>query len=97
MINWPDDKDPDEVLPYSLDWRPRLGDATLLVASWWEIPLELNPDMSLQQFASEFTPTHSTVWLRYGTEGMRYTLLNRVQTDTGWTMDQSIRLRVRSK
>lgn len=94
MISWPDPKDPNEVLPYTLDWLPRLGDDILIAMSTWAVA---NNDGFLVVISSDNTDTDTTIWLSGGTVGARYELTNTVTTDFGWTMEQSFRLRIRQK
>lgn len=95
-LSWPAPKDPNEVLPYTLDWTPRLGEVSVINASWWELPLD-NPDTALVLSASSFTTNTSTIWLAGGTNGVRYEVVCFAQTDTGWTMVQSVRLTVKER
>jgi hypothetical protein len=43
------------------------------------------------------TNTKTTVWLSGGSEGVTYDILNRIVTNGGRTMDQTVELRVKSK
>lgn len=96
-LSWPQPKDPQERLPYSLDWSQRLGESNALSSSEWLLVNDEQNDSQLVIYNMQFTPTRTTVWLEGGTVGRRYTLLNRVETNTGWTMEQSIRLKVKEK
>lgn len=46
---------------------------------------------------STFTNTETKVWLQGGTEGATYTVTNEITTSGGRTMDQSVRLKVKTK
>lgn len=88
-LEWPF-KDPDEVLDYEIDYSSRLnGDA--IISSTWIIPAGIVMDSA---FASA---TVSTIWLSGGTIGETYTLVNRIITSGGRTMDQSVRLKIRAR
>lgn len=91
---WPD-KDPNEILDYSVDWNPRLLDDDSIASSTWTIS---TTDGSLViDSAVPAAAGITTVWLSGGTEGYSYVLTNRVITTDGRTMDQSLRLRIRSR
>lgn len=95
MLSW-DDKDPQEVLPNQLNWVPRLAAGDELVFSDWAITNE-DDDGELLIQESVFSTTAATVWLAAGTVGIRYHLTNTVQTQQGWTMEQTVRLRITQK
>jgi hypothetical protein len=88
-LQWPN-KDPDEVLDYQIDWADRL-DGDTISTSTWVIP------SGITQGAASKTDTTVTTWLSGGTLGASYTLLNRVVTAAGRTMDQSVRIRIAAK
>lgn len=92
-LRW-DDKDPDEVLDYSLNWTKRLGDGEALLTSEWTIS---GPDELLVQDSDSLSSPATTIWLSAGTLNKTYTLLNRVTTSGGRTMDQSVRLKLKAK
>ncbi len=88
-LSWPF-KDPDEVLDYEIDWSARLLTDTI-VTSTWVVPTGIVED------STENTTTTTTIWLSGGTLGDVYEVLNRVVTAGGRTMDQSVKLKVKSK
>lgn len=88
-LTWPF-KDPDEVLDYILDWTDRLGTDTV-ATSTWTVPT------GITQNSDSATTTTTTIWLQGGTEGESYSFVNRVVTAAGRTMDQTVRLKVKSK
>jgi hypothetical protein len=88
-LTWPP-KDPDEVLDYQVDWTDRLDEDTITSSDWTV------PDGITQDSESSSTTT-ATIWLSGGTLGDTYVLLNRVVTAGGRTMDQSVRLKIKSK
>lgn len=100
-LTWEEAKDPNEELPYQINWLPRLKDengiqvATIDTSIWW-ISSD-DDDSMLIMGATEHSATRSTVWLTGGTLGMRYALTNRVAADNGWLMDQTAWLKIRTK
>lgn len=88
-LTWPN-KDPDEVLDYQIDWLPRLIDDTIASSSW-TVPV------GLTNVSSSFTDTRALVWLSGGTIGESYSILNRIVTAAGRTMDQTVTLTVAAK
>lgn len=93
-IKW-DDKDPNEVEPFYLDWTPRLTSDTVTGSTW-----EVNPATGTIPLAiglTQFTTAISTVWLSGGDDGGDYELTNHVVTSTGRNLDQTVKLRVRSR
>lgn len=89
MLKWPQ-KDPDEVLDYQIDWSARLGDDTI-ASSAWETPDGITQDSDSND------DTTTTIWLSGGSAGESYTFTNRIVTDGGRTMDQSVKLKVKEK
>ena len=89
MLKWPD-KDPDEVLDYQIDWTDRLAGDTI-ASSAWTVPSGLTKE------SDSNTTTTTTVWLSSGTLAEDYEVLNRITTTGGRTMDQTVKLRVRTK
>jgi hypothetical protein len=88
-LEWPA-KDPDEVLDYAIDWKARLaGDA--IASSAWTVPTGLTEN------SSSVSGTKTVLWLSGGTLDQSYSILNRITTTGGRTMDQSVTLSVRSK
>lgn len=81
-------KDPDEILDYTIDWpEDRIGTDTIS-ASTWIVPV------GITQNSASFTDTSTTIWLSGGTEGERYDLVNRITTSGGRTVEQTISLKV---
>ena len=89
MLQWPS-KDPNEVLDYQLNWEKAL-DGDTIVISQWTLPT------GIQSSAEELTSITTTIWLEGGSEGITYVLLNRIITAGGRTMDQSVKLRLKTK
>ena len=90
------DKDPDEVLDYILDWTSRLESDTILSSQWFidvnsESPLVIDDD----DISVDFKKT--VVWLSSGQSGFSFTLRNRIITNGGRTMEQSVKLKVKER
>lgn len=93
MLKWPF-KDPDEVLDYQIDWSPRLIDGDIIINSIF-IPDTSSGDINVDSTA--FTTTSSTIWLSGGAINATYIFVNRVTTEAGRTMDQSVSIQIRPK
>jgi len=107
MLTWPP-KDPNEVLDFDIDWTMRLYSADELAqveAGATIVPADaiassqftLPDGATLVASSSTYSATRTKVWLRDGDDGTSYEVLNRITTTGGRTMDQSVRLRVKSK
>lgn len=90
MLQWPD-KDPDEVLDYAIDWSARLETGDTIVASTWTVQSGLSSSLD------SFSGSRASVWLSGGSEGQTYVATNRVTTSENRVMEQSVKIRVRSK
>jgi hypothetical protein len=91
-VDWPEPKDPDEVLDYAVPWAPRLDPGDTIVTSTWPVV----PDGIVKESDSH-TDTVATIWLSGGTISTKYTLTNRIVTAGGRTMDQSLRVSIKAK
>lgn len=89
-LTWPN-KDPDEVLDYQLDWSSRLPTGDTIATSTWIVPIGITKD------SDSFTDSTTTIWLSSGTEPTSYSLVNRVVTAGGRTMDQTVKIKIKSK
>lgn len=87
--SWPP-KDPDEVLDYQIDWTARL-DGDTIDTSDWIMPNSITKD------SATFSDTASTIWISGGLLGSSVVLTNRITTAGGRTMDQSVKLQIKSK
>lgn len=88
---WPF-KDPDEILDYTIDWTPRLGTGgDVIVSSTWISPT------GITVVIDSFTDTHTTIWLSGGSLAATYSFVNRITTAGGRTMDQTVRLKIKTK
>lgn len=84
-------KDPDEVLDYQVDWSARLGTDTISTSTF-----SLVSASGLTIDSESNTDTVSTVWLSAGTIGTAE-ILCRITTAGGRTMDQTVKLKIKSK
>jgi hypothetical protein len=89
-LTWPN-KDPDEVLDYTLDWSERLGTDTIASSSWPDPPDGITIDSDV------FDAAGTLLWLSGGTDGESYLFVNRIVTAGGRTMDQSVKLKVKTR
>lgn len=89
-LRWPK-KDPDEVLDYQVDWTERLdGDtiaSSIFIIETGNVVIDSDSN----------TTTVTTVWLSGGTLDEECVITNRITTNGGRTMDQSVKLAIRSK
>lgn len=88
-LTWPA-KDPDEVLDYSLDWSARLAGDTISSVTW-TVPA------GLTRTSSQISGGTVTAFFSGGTEGETYPIGCRVVTAGGRTMDQTVKLKIKSK
>lgn len=77
-------KDPDAVLPYSIDWSDWLVSGDTIATSTWAAETGITVDSD-----SETTQV-TTVVLSGGTVGETYRVRNRIVTANGYTDDRSI-------
>lgn len=104
-LSWPA-KDPDEILDYDVDWTSRLYSAdelALVAAGQTVVPAD---HIATSQFtlpvgivanSSTFSNTATKVWLSGGTDGQAYAIVNRITTPGGRTMDQTIKIKIKTK
>lgn len=88
---WPD-KDPSDVLDYTIDWTAELNapsppDAIASVV--WSVPAGITQGATLQ------AGPRTTIWLSGGTAGTDYTITCRITTDQGRVIERSRKIRVR--
>lgn len=91
MLKW-DDKDPQDVDSFGIDWSERLSATSDTIStSDWIVPSGITED------SASNTTTTTTIWLSGGTDGEDYEIVNRIVTVGGRTLDQTVKLRVRTK
>ncbi|MEN6535643.1 MAG: hypothetical protein ABFD89_18410 [Bryobacteraceae bacterium] len=104
-MNWPP-KDPDEILDYDIDWTSRLyskAELASVAAGETVIPADsiststFTLPLGIVANSTSNTTTTTKVWISGGTEGQSYLVENRIVTAGGRTMDQTVKLRIKSK
>lgn len=101
---WPD-KDADELLDYTVDWASFLGTDTIKSAVWYIIDptgvkVDFNAGATVNGLASRTnaaTSTTATIYLGGGTNNYTYTIICRINTNSGITAERSVKIRIRSK
>ena len=88
-------KDPEEVLDFQLDWSPRLTVGDTIAISEWIMPPPTAGDIVKDKDMS--TASTTTVWLSGGTLNKKYSLINRVVTIGGRTMDQTCVMKIKTR
>lgn len=88
MLTWPS-KDAVEVLPYAIDWTPRLAGDTI-ATSLWEVPI------GIEKLSDAHSTTATTIYLSNGVNGQRYQLRNTItlNIDQNIVMTQSVTITV---
>ena len=89
--NWPF-KDPDEILDYEIDWSTRVVNGDTIGLSFWDA----QPG-GLTMLSDSVAGLSTIIWLQAGIEGTTYSLTNHIYTTGGRQMDQTVRLRIKSK
>jgi len=103
---WPD-KDPDEIVDYSVDWSRFLGSDTISVATWFIKDASGNKEQvsdaevvnGLQFVQSTVSSDAQVVTARFslGTNNVQYTVTCRIQTGAGLVYERAILLRAKEK
>ncbi|MGM4955687.1 phage fiber-tail adaptor protein [Bradyrhizobium barranii] len=87
---WPA-KSADETADCGLDWSARLAEGDAIEASTFELP------HGLVSPKAGNTDKVATVWISGGEAGEGYDVRNRIKTRAGAALEQTIRLKVKSK
>jgi hypothetical protein len=94
-LRWPS-KDPDDVLDYQIDWLgdandpgPLYGLGDAISDSAWTVPAGISKE------SDTFDDGSVTIWLSGGTAGETYEFLNRITTDDGRVLDQTVKIKVK--
>jgi hypothetical protein len=104
-MKWPN-KDPDEVLDYSIDWSRFLGSATISDFTWYVdaadgTKTELTNSGPLvngiQLVSSTSTNTVTTAYIGSGVDNRQYKFTCQITDSNGLVVERSVRLRVRNK
>lgn len=104
---WPD-KDPDELVDYSVDWSRFLGDDTIQSATWFihdasgtKTQVSNAQVVNGLQFIIGTLPTGSnnvaTVRFGLGTNNIKYKIVCRIDTSNGNRYERSIFLTCKEK
>jgi hypothetical protein len=89
-ITFPSPKDPNEILDYTIDWSARVQ-ANDSIVSFTVTGSGINVDSSV------LSNNIITVWLSGGNVGSETSVLTRVVTTEGRTMDQTVKLKIVDK
>lgn len=89
-LKW-DPKDPQDEDFFELDWTDRLTSETIATSVWTSTPT------GLTHGSTSNTTLVTRIWLTSGTDGEIYELTNRITTTAGKTLDQTVRLKVKSR
>jgi len=103
-LKWPN-KDPDEILDYSVDWSRFLGSDTISAVTWYiydendtkEEVSDSEVVNGLQFVVGTISGQVATARFSLGTNNVRYTVVCRVNTAEGLQYERSIFLRVKEK
>jgi len=80
-------KDPTEVLDYTIDWESLLDGDTISTSEW-------SVDTGITQDSESETATKAIIWVSGGTLDKQYTLTNTIVTAGGRTRVRSIAINV---
>jgi len=103
-LKWPN-KDPDDQLDYSINWKPALGSDTISSVVWkihdadgvaqtWASGETIN---GLQHVSSTNTNTVATIYLGSGTAFTNYKIICRMTASDATIREQEVRIRVVEK
>jgi hypothetical protein len=84
-------KDPSAVLDYTIDWEDWLCTGDTISTSTWTVPTGITEDSDTN------TTTTATIWLSGGSDGVMYTVVNRIVTAKSRTDDRSLEITVEEK
>lgn len=90
-LAWPD-KDPDEVLDYDIDWSSRMSTGDVIVDSQWT---KVTGSITIDSDTASSLATK--IWLSGGTLGETCEFLNRITTQDGRVMDQTVFIKVKKR
>jgi len=80
-------KDPTEVLDYTIDWETLLDGDTISTSEW-------DVDTGITEDSESETTTLAIIWVSGGTVDKQYTLTNTIVTAGGRTRVRSIAINV---
>lgn len=98
-------KDPDEILDYSVDWSRFLGTATIGTVNWFVdnadgVKTAINAGQTvngIQNVSQTATNTVATINLGLGTLNKEYKFYCRIQDSTGSIAERVIKLRIKEQ
>lgn len=103
---WPN-KDPDEILDYSVDWSRFLGDASIFSVAWFiddaddvKTPVSNVADTIVNNLTVKYTGitntnTVATIRLADGTNNLIYKVYCQITDTNGLISERVVRLRVK--
>jgi len=99
---WPN-KDPDELLDYSVDWSRFLDTATIASVTWYIDDAsgvktqydDTDVVNGLQKVSQTETTTVATIRLSLGTNNVQYKLYCKMTDNEGLTAERSVTIRIR--
>lgn len=102
-LKW-QDKDPDDIIDYSIDWQAQLGSNTIDNIVWkiytggaWSVWSPTQVVDGLQYISSTNTNTVATLYLGLGTGFTTYNIICRMTASDTTVIEQEVRLRVVEK
>lgn len=90
LPSWPD-KDPNEVLDYTIDWTSRLIGSDTVSSVVWTVPSGITKDSQSND------TTKAVIWLSGGSNTRTYPITCQVTTASGRVMEQSVTLKLAEK
>lgn len=90
MLTWPI-KTPGEVLDYAITWTDQIAHGDAIKTSTWVVP------SGLTKVKDSLSEGVCTIWLAGGKLNNRFTIINRVETVSGRTMERYVRLIIGAK
>lgn len=93
-LQWPD-KDPNEILDYSIDWTNKIDTGDTISSSTWTDFSSGGLVKGSSTFSASLNIT--TIWVSGGTAGKYYTITNTIDTTIGRTMQQTVGIKIGEK
>ena len=103
-FRWPN-KDPDEILDYSVDWSRFIGSATISSITWYvenssgvkTIITAGQTVNGIQNVSQTISGSVATINLGLGTNNIEYKFTCRMTDNTGSIAERAIRLRIKEQ
>lgn len=101
---WPD-KDPDEIVDYSVDWSRFLGSDTLSATTWFIFDADGTKEEvsdaevvnGLQFVSGTISGKVATARFSLGTLNVKYEVVCRITTGNGLQYERTVTLRIKDK